>query len=190
VYTREQVLEHLNYIRKLWNSVKDLEAKGKTLQEIQDQLSLEKDFAFVKETTVYKNTSEDWIQPQHDMHIRFFYLQGKKLASEIIKEAGRDSLEATIRKLKSLGKEVYFDEISLDRIGFEWMNNRRANEALEIYKLIVEEFPRSFSAYDSLGSAFMENGDIDNAIKNFKKSLQLNPNNAYAAEMLKKLDIK
>jgi hypothetical protein len=81
VYSREQLLGHLEYIRRLWNSVKNLEARGKTLQEIQDQLSLEKDFSFVKEMPIYIKSGDDWIRPQHDMHIRLFYFQGKILAS-------------------------------------------------------------------------------------------------------------
>ncbi len=34
----------------------------------------------------------------------------------------------------------------------------------------------------------MLNGDFDKAIKNYKHSLELNPNNANAIEMLKKIN--
>lgn len=77
VYPRERLLDHLNYIRKLWNSVIALDAEGKTLQEIQDQLSLDKEFAFVQEMQVYRNMGDRWIRPQHEMHVQNFFLQGK-----------------------------------------------------------------------------------------------------------------
>jgi tetratricopeptide (TPR) repeat protein len=190
VYSREHLHSHLKYIRKLWKSVKALEAEGKTLPQIQDQLSLEKDFAFVKEMQAYKNTGDDWIRPQHQMHLRLFFLQGRVLASEIIKDGRIESLRVSLNKIKSRGSDIYFDEISTDFLGFEWMNNGKINEAIEVYKLNVETFPLSSNAYNSLADAYTKKGDTENAIKNYKKSLELNPNNNNAQEMLKKLSEK
>ena len=187
VFSRELMNSHLNYIRKLWNSVKALESEGKTLQEIQDQLSLEKDFAFVKEMQVYKNMGDNWIRPQHEMHVRLFSLQGKILASEIIKDGGPESLQASLNKLKKAGSDIYFDEISIDRIGHEWVNMGNVSEAIEVYKLNVEAFPRSFRVFNSLGEAYMKNGDKINAKKNFEKSLELNPQNGNARKILEQL---
>jgi Flp pilus assembly protein TadD len=51
----------------------------------------------------------------------------------------------------------------------------------------VEAFPSSWNVYDGLGEAFMKNGNKELAIENYKKSLQLNPGNSNAEEMLKKL---
>jgi tetratricopeptide (TPR) repeat protein len=48
-------------------------------------------------------------------------------------------------------------------------------------------YPRSFNVYDSLGEAYLMNGDKDLAIENYRKSLELNPDNSNAAKMLKKL---
>ena len=44
------------------------------------------------------------------------------------------------------------------------------------------------SPYDSLGEAYMENGDKELAIQNYKKSIELNPANQNAVEMLKRLE--
>jgi tetratricopeptide (TPR) repeat protein len=48
----------------------------------------------------------------------------------------------------------------------------------------VETFPQSFNVYDSLGKAYMINGDTEKAIKNYKKSLELNLKNDNAQEIL------
>ena len=45
----------------------------------------------------------------------------------------------------------------------------------------------SWNTYDSLGEAYMTNGDKELAIANYKKSLELNPANSNGAAMLKKL---
>lgn len=49
-------------------------------------------------------------------------------------------------------------------------------------------FPNGANTYDSLGEAYLRNNDRDLAIKNYKKSLELNPKNANAIEVLKKLE--
>ena len=49
-------------------------------------------------------------------------------------------------------------------------------------------YPQGSNTYDSLGEAYMENGDKQLAIQNYKKSLELNPKNTAAIEKLKKLE--
>jgi tetratricopeptide (TPR) repeat protein len=61
-------------------------------------------------------------------------------------------------------------------------------EAIEILKLNVEMYPQAFNTYDSLGEAYMNNKEPDLAIKNYKKSIELNPKNTSAVETLKKLE--
>jgi cytochrome c-type biogenesis protein CcmH/NrfG len=60
-------------------------------------------------------------------------------------------------------------------------------EAIGVFKLNVELFPKSGNPYDSLAEAYMENGDKELAIGNYKKSLELDPKNTNAVDMLKKL---
>lgn len=47
--------------------------------------------------------------------------------------------------------------------------------------------PDSWNAYDSLAEAYMKKGDKKSAIENYKKSLQLNPDNADGKTILEKL---
>jgi len=190
VFSRDLMLGHLNYIRKLWNSVKSLEKEGKTLQEIQNQLSLDKDFAFVKEMPVYKNRGDQWLRPQHEMHVKLFYLQEKNQASEIIKKGGAGSVLISLSRIRDLGKDVYIDETSVDFIGFQWMNTGKVTEAIEVFKFNVSVFPESFNAYNSLGMAYMKNGDNKNAIRCLNKSLELNSSDNYASQLLNELEGK
>ena len=46
---------------------------------------------------------------------------------------------------------------------------------------------KSANAFDSLAETYMKNGQIDLAIKNYEKSLELNPDNENAQEILNKL---
>ena len=51
----------------------------------------------------------------------------------------------------------------------------------------VELYPESFNVYDSLGEAYMNNNQMELSIKNYEKSIELNPQNIGGIEMLKKL---
>lgn len=61
-------------------------------------------------------------------------------------------------------------------------------EAVEIFKYNLVENPNSASAFDSLAEGYMNIGEKELAIKNYKKSFELNPNNTNAAEQIKKLE--
>lgn len=63
------------------------------MNEVHEQLSLDNEFAFVEEIQVYKENSDEWIRPQHQSHVRVFYLQHKNPASEIL----RKELDETVR---------------------------------------------------------------------------------------------
>ncbi len=92
------------------------------------------------------------------------------------------------RELKRTRPNNYdFSEPVLDRLGYDLLRSQKVKEAIEIFKLNVEMFPQAFNTYDSLAEAYMVNGDKELAIKNYEKSLELNPQNTNAVERLKKL---
>lgn len=64
----------------------------------------------------------------------------------------------------------------------------RPKEALEIFKLNAFLYPDSANVYDSLAEAFEANGLREPAIKNYRRSLELDPGNRNAARRLKQLD--
>lgn len=93
------------------------------------------------------------------------------------------------RELKATQKDAYdFSEPQLNGLGYQLLQMKRVKDAIEILKLNVEMFTQGFNTYDSLGEAYMENGDKQLAIQNYKKSLELNPKNTGAVEKLKKLE--
>lgn len=191
IWTRERAHTHLVYLRELWNSVKDAEAAGRSLEKIQDELSLENRFAFVKEMQVYKEHGDEWVRPQHRGHVRAFFLQHKKMASEILKkeiEEAPGQAAGRMRKLRKSDSSLYFDEASINDIGYFLMNSDRGGLAVEVLELNSEVFPASANAWDSLAEACVKNGDKARAIVLYRKSLELNPGNENAVEKLRELE--
>lgn len=100
-----------------------------------------------------------------------------------------EGLEAGLKKYHEWkGSEPErFNEAILNNLGYYLMGKKKMTEAIEIFKLNVAAYPKSFNVYDSLGEAYMKNGDKDLAIKNYEKSVELNPDNTGGVEALKKL---
>jgi tetratricopeptide (TPR) repeat protein len=106
-------------------------------------------------------------------------------------EKGIEAALAQYRDLKSNQAKVYdFAEPELNMLGYRLLQEKKLKEAIEIFKLNVEAYPKGFNTYDSLGEAYMVNGNTELAIQNYKKSLELNPENTNATEMLKRLENK
>jgi cytochrome c-type biogenesis protein CcmH/NrfG len=60
-------------------------------------------------------------------------------------------------------------------------------DAIRIFQLNVEDHPDSWNAFDSLGEAYMNDGQKELAIRSYERSVELNPNNSGGEAMLKKL---
>ena len=59
--------------------------------------------------------------------------------------------------------------------------------AIAVFKLNVDAFPESSNVYDSLGEAYMNDGQKELAIKSYRKSLELDPTNRNAEQMIKQM---
>jgi len=67
---------------------------------------------------------------------------------------------------------------------------KRIEDAIEIFKLNIKAYPKYANGYDSLAEAYMISGNKTLAIKNYTKSLELDPNNTNAVEKLNELTKK
>ena len=105
-----------------------------------------------------------------------------------LREQGIQAAVKQYRELKKNQSTAYdFDEPELNNFGYVLLGQGKITDSIEIFKLNVEAFPNGFNTYDSLGEAYMNAGERELAIKNYKKSLELNPQNTNAVDMLKKL---
>lgn len=79
------------------------------------------------------------------------------------------------------------NEGEMNAYGYQLMGSDKVEEANRVFQFIIEEFPTSSNAYDSYGESLMKLGKNDLAIKNYRKSVALNPNNQNGIVSLKKL---
>jgi CubicO group peptidase (beta-lactamase class C family) len=79
------------------------------------------------------------------------------------------------------------DENTLNQLGYRLLGKKRMEDAIQVFKLNVQEYPKHWNCYDSLGEAYMVAGKKKLAIENYQKSVELNPENKGGIDALKKL---
>ncbi|NTV79937.1 MAG: CocE/NonD family hydrolase [Candidatus Aminicenantes bacterium] len=102
----------------------------------------------------------------------------REVLLKTIHESGVVEAIRQYRRLKSESPDAYdFAEGRLNELGLDLLDEDRVKDAIEVFKLNVEAYPNAWNTYDSLGYAYMIDGRKDLAIPNYKKSVELNPEN-------------
>ncbi|MGB7070521.1 MAG: serine hydrolase [Pyrinomonadaceae bacterium] len=116
---------------------------------------------------------------------------GAMIPHELLLAGKIDQAIADYRKIKiGASDNIAISEGRLNGLGYSLLGQKKLSEAIAVFRLNVEFYPMSANAYDSLGEGYMENGDKELAIQNYKKALELDPKNTNALEILKKLEVK
>jgi CubicO group peptidase (beta-lactamase class C family) len=118
----------------------------------------------------------------------------KSIAETLYKiavEKGVASAVNEYRKLKAENSPAYdFSEAELNKLGYQLLSMKRAKDAIEIFRLNVEMFPKSANAYDSLGETYLADNQKELALANYKKAVELDPTNANALLIVRRLEGK
>ena len=100
---------------------------------------------------------------------------------------GSDSGLARYQTLRAQYGPAAFPEFSLNDLGYALLGRSKSAEAVAVFGLAVEAFPRSANSHDSLGEAYAAAGDTTRAIASYQRSLELDPKNANATKKLEAL---
>lgn len=114
----------------------------------------------------------------------------RSIAATILQPLHQHGVEAAIaryRKLKATAPSDYlFNPNELNRPGYGLLRKGRVHEAVALWELNALEYPDDWNVHDSLGDGYSASGPAfkDRAIASFNRSLELNPANAHAREMI------
>ncbi len=100
----------------------------------------------------------------------------------------KGALEAYKRLDKKTDEIAGYFESTVNFQGYTFIRQKNLEKAEELFKLNTEYFPKSANVWDSLAEVYMLKGEKGLAIKYYKKSLELNPNNTNAINQIKKLE--
>ncbi len=103
--------------------------------------------------------------------------------------AEQGSVEATLQLIreefaKGKNSTYHVSESEINSYGYEFFNAGYDLEALSIFKLNTELYPKGYNTWDSLGECQLKMGKKKEAYKSYKKSLKLNPANENAKKIL------
>lgn len=98
------------------------------------------------------------------------------------------AVEAYRRISSSSSRDSFvFDEGQLNDLGYQMIREGKLEAAVRLFELNSEEHPESANAYDSRGEGYMLTGQDGPAIESYERSLELDPQNDNAREMLRRL---
>ncbi|MBN2070119.1 MAG: hypothetical protein JW814_01580 [Candidatus Krumholzibacteriota bacterium] len=115
--------------------------------------------------------------------------KGQKLPMELIAE-GR--VEDGVRELFEQ-RDLYLAEVPdlesrLNGTGYALLRKDDFKPAIEIFRLNLKLFPASANVYDSLAEGYLLAGEVETAKENYRKSLEIDPGNKNAREILRLLE--
>jgi CubicO group peptidase (beta-lactamase class C family) len=122
-----------------------------------------------------------------------------KIYAKVLLSNGANAARDTLNILQKDTLHYFLSEDEMNSLGYDFMggsNNpnpyhfpeeRKYNEAVETLKLNMELFPNSWNVYDSYGEALLTVGRKEEAIKMYKKSIELNPKNEGGKKVLEQL---
>lgn len=107
----------------------------------------------------------------------------KLLRQELLKKNFKD-IKTVFKAIKNKHSSFQLEEAEVNSWGYQLIGENKKSEALQVFELNTYLFPNSWNVYDSYGETLASLGYRKEAVVNYKKSLQLNPENTGAAKFL------
>ena len=102
---------------------------------------------------------------------------------------GVDAAKAQYREIKATKAAEYdMSELELTVLASRLIAAKKMNDAIEFLKLNTEAFPQSAGAEATLGGIYLTAGDKQNALVAAKKALEIDPKNAGAIGLMKRIE--
>lgn len=97
-----------------------------------------------------------------------YNIPGEKIAE------GLDVIDNHYKTIsKKYGFEIQTPENIINNLGYNHLQNKDMDKAIEVFKENVKRYPGSANVYDSLGEAYENNNQFDLAKENYQKAVEL-----------------
>lgn len=111
-----------------------------------------------------------------------------KTPQQLLDEGKNEEAADLLRQTKLTNPSYQgLNENTINGIGYYALNKKNFDGAIAIFSLNVDLYPDSWNVYDSLGEAYLMAGNTMAAIENYKRSVELNPDNKNGKKILENL---
>ena len=129
------------------------------------------------------------LQTIHEKQKEFSGKQSALLAfKKVYENEGLNPGVKAMRRLKADSKKFYFLHPEFDTYVYGLMNDNKLEDARILFTELAILFPEAANAFDSLGEVYLKLDNKEKARENFKKSLELDPENSNAKQKLAGLE--
>lgn len=109
-----------------------------------------------------------------------FIFKGYQLPQEML-QADLEAIDNHFVEMsKRYGIKVETPELVINALGYRYLQEEDYDNAIAVFTENVERYPKSANVYDSLGEAFENQGDLEKAVKNYEKAVELGEKNGDA----------
>lgn len=105
-----------------------------------------------------------------------------------VREQGPEAAVAEMRRISRLPDAPRLGEADLNRLGYRLLAHDDAETAIAIFRVNVRLHPGSANVYDSLAEAYLTAGQLDEAERNYRRALELDPSLDSARRGLHEID--
>jgi CubicO group peptidase (beta-lactamase class C family) len=134
---------------------------------------------------VYSSSPDTFEKAQDDAPYREF----ESLAQAFQNLLANEGIERALKfHAANEGSDSYYmSEAEFNRVGYGQLQSGNTKEAIAVFRLNAQTYTDSWNAFDSLGEAYAADNQIELAIRNYEKSIQLNPQNEAGQAVLDEL---
>ncbi|MDU0371809.1 serine hydrolase [Hymenobacter endophyticus] len=102
-----------------------------------------------------------------------------------LRQRGFSHLSEEVRKVRRQNPTAELPETAVNAWGYSLVEQGQLNDALAVFQLNTQMYPKSANTYDSLAETYAALGNKKLATQYYTRALVLNPKNRAAAEYLK-----
>ena len=107
----------------------------------------------------------------------------KKIDNEGVKSAEKFFSDSVVNNLH----EFDYDEGRINLLGYNYLDEN-VDASLTVFEINIRLFPDVSNPYDSYGEALRKKGQLEESLKNYRKSVELDPENQHGLNMIGELE--
>lgn len=109
--------------------------------------------------------------------------------AESIEQHGLSRTKQWVAAITEGGAKDYFvDEFEINNLGYNYLLKEQIDKSILVFHVNTKLFPESANVFDSLGEAYLAQGNQKLAFDNYKRALDMDPGNTHAISVIRQIE--